>query len=168
MVGDGPARGSLERRLGPSARFVGYKSGEELADHYTAADIFAFASLTETFGNVVLEAMSSGLPVVAVRAGGVGETVRPGETGSLVDPSDPADRLAEELIRLCRPLRRSYADGRVGSAVRREPELGRDHGRSARALPRGRRRGEAGIEPRVEVPADPQAHHPTRRPILLR
>ncbi len=100
MVGDGPSRGVLERRLGDSARFVGYRKGQELADHYAAADIFAFASLTETFGNVVLEAMASGLPVVAVRAGGVGETVRPGETGSLVEPSDPPDVLARELIRL--------------------------------------------------------------------
>jgi glycosyltransferase involved in cell wall biosynthesis len=100
MVGDGPSRGSLEDRLGPSARFVGYKTGEELADHYAAADLFAFASLTETFGNVVLEAMASGLPVVAVRAGGVGETVRPGETGSLVEPSAPPDLLADALIRL--------------------------------------------------------------------
>lgn len=100
MVGDGPSRGVLERRLGDSARFVGYKKGQELADHYAAADIFAFASLTETFGNVVLEAMASGLPVVAVRAGGVAETVLPGETGSLVDPSDPPDALAQELIRL--------------------------------------------------------------------
>ncbi len=100
MVGDGPSRGSVERRLGPSARFVGYKKGQELADHYAAADLFAFASRTETFGNVVLEAMASSLPVVAVRAGGVGETVLLGETGSLVEPSDPPDRLARELIRL--------------------------------------------------------------------
>ena len=78
MVGDGPSRAALERRLGASARFVGYKTGEDVADHYAAADIFAFSSLTETFGNVVLEAKASGLPVVALRAGGVGETVRHG------------------------------------------------------------------------------------------
>jgi glycosyltransferase involved in cell wall biosynthesis len=100
MVGDGPSRGALERRLGPSARFAGYRSGRDLADHYAAADLFAFSSLTETFGNVVLEAMASGLPVVALRAGGVGETVRQGETGILVEPSEPPERLAAALISL--------------------------------------------------------------------
>src|SRR5262249_6118930 len=93
MGGDGPSRGALERRLGRGARFVGYKTGQDLADHFAAADLFAFSSLTETFGNVVLEAMASGLPVVALRAGGVGETVRSGETGLLVEPTEPPDRL---------------------------------------------------------------------------
>ncbi len=67
MVGDGPSRPSSEARLGSVARFVGYRKGEDLADHYAASDLFAFPSRTETFGNVVLEAMSSGLPVVALR-----------------------------------------------------------------------------------------------------
>src|SRR5262249_17497252 len=74
--------------------------GEDVADHYAAADIFAFSSLTETFGNVVLEAKASGLPVVALRAGGVGETVRAGETGLLVEPTEPPSRLAEALLSL--------------------------------------------------------------------
>ena len=100
MVGDGPSRAALERRLGGAARFVGYKTGQDVADHYAAADIFAFASLTETFGNVVLEAKASGLPVVALRAGGVGETVRPGQTGLLVEPSEPPDRMAAALLSL--------------------------------------------------------------------
>ncbi len=89
IVGDGPARASLQARLGPSASLVGYRTGEDLADHYAACDLFAFASLTETFGNVVLEAMSSGLPVVAVRAGGPGDIIRPNQTGRLVEPTDP-------------------------------------------------------------------------------
>jgi glycosyltransferase involved in cell wall biosynthesis len=100
FVGDGPARADIEGRLGSTARFVGYRAGEELADHYAAADLFAFASLTETFGNVVLEAMASGLPVVAVRAGGVGEIVQPGVTGAMTDPEDPPARFAEALIHL--------------------------------------------------------------------
>ena len=75
LVGDGPSRPALEQRIGSIAHFAGYLQGEELSDHYAASDIFAFSSLTETFGNVVLEAMASGLPVVALRAGGVGESV---------------------------------------------------------------------------------------------
>ena len=97
IVGDGPARPELERKLGASARFVGYQTGEALADHYAACDLFAFASLTETFGNVVLEAMASGLPVVAIRAGGPGEIIRPGETGLLVDPDEPSSALSNAL-----------------------------------------------------------------------
>lgn len=100
MVGDGPSRTALEQRIGSFTRFVGYRRGEDLADHYAASDLFAFSSLTETFGNVVLEAMSSGLPVVAIRAGGVGETVQAGNTGLLVEPTEPPARLAEALLRL--------------------------------------------------------------------
>ena len=100
MVGDGPSRTALEGRIGTIARFVGYRQGEDLADYYSASDIFAFASLTETFGNVVLEAMSSGLPVVALRAGGVGDTVQSGNTGLLINPSEPPVLLADSLISL--------------------------------------------------------------------
>jgi glycosyltransferase involved in cell wall biosynthesis len=100
MVGDGPSRSALEQRIGSFTRFVGYRRGEDLADHYAACDLFAFSSTTETFGNVVLEAMSSGLPVVALRAGGVGETVQSGTTGLLVDVTEPPARLAEALLRL--------------------------------------------------------------------
>ena len=100
IVGDGPARPALEKRLGPHAHFAGYRTGDDLADHYAACDLFAFASLTETFGNVILEAMSSGHPVVAVRAGGPGDTVRHGETGLLVEPTDPAPVFADALLAL--------------------------------------------------------------------
>jgi glycosyltransferase involved in cell wall biosynthesis len=100
FVGDGPARADLERTMGPAARFAGYRTGEDLADHYAAGDLFAFSSLTETFGNVILEAMASGLPVVALRAGGVGDTVRPGETGDLVEPTEPPSRFAAAIIAL--------------------------------------------------------------------
>ena len=100
FVGDGPERGELERRMGEHAKFVGYRTGEDLADHYAAMDIFAFSSLTETFGNVVLEAMASGLPVAALRAGGVGDTVRAGETGVLVEVSAPTSAMTGALIAL--------------------------------------------------------------------
>src|SRR6185437_1798510 len=100
FVGDGPARAEHEARMGSRACFVGYRSGEDLADHYAAADLFAFSSLTETFGNVVLEALASGLPVVAIRAGGVGEIVRSGETGILIDPSSPPSQMSNALLGL--------------------------------------------------------------------
>jgi glycosyltransferase involved in cell wall biosynthesis len=119
MVGDGPSRAALERRLGPSARFVGYKTGEDVADHFAAADIFAFSSLTETFGNVVLEAKASGLPVVALRAGGVGETVRSGETGLLIDPNEPPNRMADALLSL---VERPDERRRMAEAARRYAE----------------------------------------------
>ncbi len=100
FVGDGPARSDVERRLGGIASFAGYRMGEELADYYAAGDLFAFSSLTETFGNVVLEAMASGMPVAALRAGGVGDTVQPGHTGLLVEPTEPPSRFAEAVLSL--------------------------------------------------------------------
>jgi glycosyltransferase involved in cell wall biosynthesis len=112
FVGDGPARPELERRMGPRARFVGYRGGTDLADHYAAADLFAFASVTETFGNVVLEALASGLPVVAIKAGGVGGIIRSGETGILVEPGSPASQMASALVGLVESpaLRREMAE----------------------------------------------------------
>jgi glycosyltransferase involved in cell wall biosynthesis len=98
LVGDGPSRAELESRLGRFGRFAGYQTGEALADHYAACDLFAFSSLTETFGNVVLEAMSSGLPVVGLRAGGVADVVRDRVTGVLIDPADPPRKFADALI----------------------------------------------------------------------
>jgi glycosyltransferase involved in cell wall biosynthesis len=100
LVGDGPSRPAVEQRIGSIAHFAGYLQGEELSDYYAASDIFAFSSLTETFGNVVLEAMASGLPVVAVRAGGVAESVRSGRTGILVEPSEPPASFASALLGL--------------------------------------------------------------------
>lgn len=107
IVGDGPERAELETRLGPAARCVGFKTGPELADHYAACDLFAFASVTETFGNVILEAMASGLPVVALRAGGPAEIVVDGETGILLSPSDSPETMSNALSSLVtdKPMR---------------------------------------------------------------
>jgi glycosyltransferase involved in cell wall biosynthesis len=100
LVGDGPSRAELESRLGSFARFAGYQTGDSLADHYAACDLFAFTSQTETFGNVVLEAMSSGLPVVCLRAGGVADIVRDRETGRLIANGEPPRVFADALIAL--------------------------------------------------------------------
>jgi glycosyltransferase involved in cell wall biosynthesis len=64
VVGDGPQLAALQRQY-PDVVFVGAKQGEELAQYYAAADVFAFASLTDTFGLVLLEALASGVPVAA-------------------------------------------------------------------------------------------------------
>lgn len=100
IVGGGPARLAIEKRLGPSARFAGYRTGDDLADHYVATDLFAFASRTETFGNVIMEAMAAGLPVVALRAGGPGETVHEGASGLLLEPDDGPAVFSEALLHL--------------------------------------------------------------------
>ena len=141
LVGDGPAREDLQRRLGAIAQFAGYRMGQDLADHYAAGDIFAFSSLTETFGNVVLEAMASGMPVVAVRAGGVGDTVRHGTTGLLVEPADPPARFAKAVLSLVEDSQRrqamsdaarAYALGQSWSAI-----MGQLRGRYQQAIDSG-------------------------------
>ncbi|ORY63655.1 hypothetical protein BCR35DRAFT_283223 [Leucosporidium creatinivorum] len=91
FVGDGPSRPELEAlcaRYGLDAVFMGYRKGEELAAAYASADIFAFPSWTETFGQVVLESLASGLPVVGLRAEGVCDLVKHEETGLLLDMDD--------------------------------------------------------------------------------
>jgi glycosyltransferase involved in cell wall biosynthesis len=91
MVGDGPQRASLEARfLGQPVTFLGARHGEELATLYASADVFAFPSCTETFGQVVQEAMASGLPILAFRAGGVQDLFADGEEGFLCPPGDDA------------------------------------------------------------------------------
>jgi glycosyltransferase involved in cell wall biosynthesis len=92
VVGDGPARADLERRFaGKNAHFVGYLKGVELAQAYASADAFVYASETETMGNVVLEAMACGTPVVAPRAGGIPSLVEEGKTAVLYGAGDLED-----------------------------------------------------------------------------
>ena len=87
MVGDGPQRASLEQQL-PQAVFCGVQRGEALATHYASGDLFVFPSLTETFGNVVLEAMASGLGVVAYDEAAAAQHIHHGHNGALAMPGD--------------------------------------------------------------------------------
>jgi glycosyltransferase involved in cell wall biosynthesis len=89
VVGDGPQRAALEAAH-PAVRFVGMQQGEALARSYASADAFVFPSLTDTFGNVVLEALASALPVVAFDAAAAQEHVVHGRSGLLVAPGDEA------------------------------------------------------------------------------
>jgi glycosyltransferase involved in cell wall biosynthesis len=100
FVGDGPAREPL-RAACPEAIFAGLRSGEDLAAHYASADLFLFPSQTETFGNVVPEAMASGLAVLAFDLAAAGQIITPGVDGLLAPAARPAVFI-DQAIRLAR------------------------------------------------------------------
>ena len=115
VIGEGPARPWFEQQL-PDAIFIGQQTGSDLARALASADVFLNPSITEAFGNVTLEAMASGLPVVAAESTGATNLVRHGDTGLLVDGTDP-DEVAEALAAYARDqaLRRHH--GEAGFAV---------------------------------------------------
>src|SRR5262249_54949594 len=100
VVGDGPFRPLLEAKE-PDVIFCGVRTGTGLAAHYAAADVFLFPSETETFGNVTLEAMASGLVVVAYDYAAARAHIRHGETGLLV-PYGDARAFVEAAVGLAR------------------------------------------------------------------
>lgn len=113
IVGDGPLRASLQQAY-PDLRFEGLRRGEQLAACCASADIFLFPSETETFGNVVLEAMASGLAVVAYDYAAARMHVTSGETGLRVPYAD-ADAFVDAAVRLAQePALR----GRIGRQAR--------------------------------------------------
>lgn len=99
LVGDGPARRNIAQRL-PDAVFTGFQKGEALARHYASADMFIFPSLSETFGNVVPEAMASGLAVVAFDHAAAKELITDDVDGRLVSPED-SDGFIQAASELC-------------------------------------------------------------------
>jgi glycosyltransferase involved in cell wall biosynthesis/predicted metal-dependent phosphoesterase TrpH len=105
LAGGGPEEETLRARLGDRATFLGWLHGAELPAAYASADMFMFASRTDTFGQVILEAQASGLPVIAVAEGGPVSLIEDGQTGVLAD-ADP-DALADAVVSLAAdPLRR--------------------------------------------------------------
>jgi glycosyltransferase involved in cell wall biosynthesis len=98
LAGDGPIRSEL-KELMPDAVFLGYQSGIGLSTAYASSDIFAFPSTTETFGNVTVEAMASGIPPVCVREGGAYGIIKEGITGLIAEPHN-AESLAGEITYL--------------------------------------------------------------------
>ncbi|MDP1688095.1 glycosyltransferase family 1 protein [Hydrogenophaga sp.] len=103
FVGDGPLRESLQQRC-PQAVFAGMRRHEELAGYYASADLFVFPSLTETFGNVTIEALASGLPVLAFDTAAAGDWVQSHVNGWLV----PAGH-EEAFVRVAVDLAKSPA-----------------------------------------------------------
>jgi len=117
LAGGGPEEGELRARLGEHATFLGWLGGEELACAYASADAFLFASSTDTYGQVVLEAGASGLPVVAVAEGGPAALIENRHTGLLCRP-DP-DHLAGALLQLASsPALRHQLGAAAVNAVR--------------------------------------------------
>ncbi|MET0400127.1 MAG: glycosyltransferase family 1 protein [Longimicrobiaceae bacterium] len=127
LVGDGPMRAELEARL-PHAHFAGHQTGEALARWYASADVFVFPSTTETFGNVVTEALASGLPAVVVDRGGPPDQIEPGENGWIARANDPAD-LADRVADLLRDPQARARMGRRAVASARERDWSAINGR---------------------------------------
>jgi len=149
LAGGGPEEDSLRERLGSHATFLGWLHGEDLARAYASADLFLFASRTDTFGQVILEAQASGLPVVAVDEGGPASLIRDGETG-LLRSADP-DALATALLNLSgsASLRQRLSETALGEVrgrtwERAMAQLGRGYARAFE--PAGAER--AGARPR--------------------
>lgn len=94
IAGDGTAREELQKQM-PDAFFTGNLSQEDLAMYYASCDVFAFPSVSETFGNVVIEAMASGLPCVIANGGGSKTFINSGINGYLCEPYDEKDYLSK-------------------------------------------------------------------------
>jgi glycosyltransferase involved in cell wall biosynthesis/predicted metal-dependent phosphoesterase TrpH len=117
LAGGGPEQEQLAERLGAHATFLGWLSGTELARAYANADLFLFPSATDTFGQVILEAQASGLPVVAVAEGGPLSLIEDRVTGLLCEASVPA--LADALLELAAsPLLRESLSRAALASVR--------------------------------------------------
>jgi glycosyltransferase involved in cell wall biosynthesis/predicted metal-dependent phosphoesterase TrpH len=119
LAGGGPEQERLAERVGPHAVFLGWLQGVDLARAYASADVFLFPSATDTFGQVILEAQASGLPVLAVAAGGPLTLVRDGVTGLLREAD--AEELADALVELAGSpvLRKRLAQAALAAARER-------------------------------------------------
>jgi glycosyltransferase involved in cell wall biosynthesis len=115
IVGDGPSREPLQRQY-PAVVWRGYRFGDDLAAHFASADCFVFPSRTETFGNVVLEALASGLPVASVPAPGPKDLIEEGVSGAIDD----------DLMQACQRALRCSRERARASIVHRTLEAGHE------------------------------------------
>jgi glycosyltransferase involved in cell wall biosynthesis len=134
LAGGGPEEGELRARLGEHATFLGWLEGDDLARAYASADLFLFCSRTDTYGQVVLEAGASGLPVIAVDEGGPAALIENRHTGILCRPD--ADHLAGAVLQLASS---ATLRGRLGEAAVRNAR-GRSWERALEQLADGYRR----------------------------
>ena len=136
--GDGPYREQMQKRLaGKNILFTGYLDGEDLTEAYASSDFFVFPSTTDTFGNVVLEAQASGIPVIVTDQGGPMENMIPEKTG-LVVKGKSVDSLVQAMAKMAdspsmlREMKvnaREYMQGRSFEAAFSQAwELYKDHG----------------------------------------
>ncbi|MGL4630726.1 MAG: glycosyltransferase family 4 protein [Leadbetterella sp.] len=94
IAGDGVASNEVKKQM-PNAKFLGNLSHEQLSEVYASSDIFVFPSISETYGNVVIEAMASGLPCVIANGGGSRDFIEEGKNGFVCDPNQAAEYLAK-------------------------------------------------------------------------
>ncbi|WP_416827767.1 glycosyltransferase family 4 protein [Ectobacillus polymachus] len=97
IVGDGPLAPELKEEFKDNITFTGYLKGDQLAQVYASSDVMVFPSPTETFGNVVLESLACGTPVVGANAGGVKNIISPNKTGFLCTPKEVDEFLVSIL-----------------------------------------------------------------------
>ena len=118
IVGDGPSLPALQTRL-PWVHFAGAQKGQALAEHYASADIFVFPSLTETFGNVVPEAMASGLAAISFNYAAGQQLIQHGINGLLCDIDDASSFTRATIEMVLNPALRE----RIRTETRSSPAL---------------------------------------------
>lgn len=123
VVGEGPARAWFEERLGDGI-FIGFTGGESLGRAVASMDVMFFPSETEAFGNVSLEAMASGIPVIAAAATGSENLVADGQSGRLIAPGDIAG-YADALAAYARDPQQAQNHGAAGEGLSRDYEWDR-------------------------------------------
>jgi len=128
LVGDGPSRGEMQARC-PEAILAGTRRGEELAAHYASGDMFLFPSLTETYGNVTVEALASGLAVIAYDYAAAAAHIRHGHNGLLADFDNTA-----EFAALAAGLVTNLSQIRALAVKARQEVLAHDWGRVVQQL----------------------------------
>lgn len=98
IIGDGPSKSEMVKKAPTNMTFAGYLAGEQLAQAYSNSDLFIFPSPTETFGNVVLESLACGTPVIGANSGGVKSIIRHNSNGMLCSPHDHEDFISAIIL----------------------------------------------------------------------